>query len=136
MDYIINPWWFYLVQVCDTSKIILFILGLFPFVIGAILWICEYAEMKDSCDNDDCFQYHNCKADYNGSKKRLKVYMCMAILGAVMFTISILLPKEETLIKMQIAKFGTYPNAEKVLEVIDDKTDALIDAIGNEKDNN
>ena len=96
--------------------------------------LCEFAEMKDSCDNDDCFQYHNCEADYNRSKKRLKVYKCMAIFGAVMFTTSILLPKEETLIKMQIAKFGTYSNAEKVLEVIDEKTDALIDAIGSVKE--
>lgn len=35
---------------------------------------------------------------------------------------------------MQIAKFGTYSNAEKVLEVIDEKTDALIDAIGSVKE--
>ena len=134
MDYIINPWWFYLAQVCDTSKIILAILGVIPLVFGAVFWICEYAEMKDSCNNDDCFQYHDCKADYNRSKKQLKLYKCMTIFGAVMLAISILLPKEETLIKMQVAKFGTYPNAEKVLEVIDDKTDALIDAIGSSKE--
>lgn len=134
MDYIINPWWFYATQVCDTSKVLLFVIGVFPFVFGTILGLCQYAEMRDACDNDDCFQYHNCEADHIRDKKRLKLYKYVAIIGAVMLTISILLPTEKTLIKMQVAKLGTYSNAEKVLEVIDEKTDALIDAIGSDKE--
>ena len=134
MDYIINPWWFYLVQVLDTAKILLLFIGIFPFGIGAALWFYKREDMYDACDEDDCRRYYSCKGSYNRDKKQLKLYKYAAIIGAVMISISILLPTEETLIKMQVAKFGTYPNAEKVLEVIDDKTDALIDAIGSNKE--
>ena len=136
MDYIINPWWFYLIQVLGTAKMLLLFIGIIPFGIGAALWFYKREEMYDACDEDDCRLYYSCKESYNRDKKQLKLYKCAAIIGAVMISISILLPTEETLIKMQIAKFGTYPNAEKVLKVIDEKTDALIDAIGNGKDNN
>lgn len=124
MDYIISPWWFYLVQVCGMLREALCVIGAMFLFIGAVLWLWKYFdvyEYKSICDSD---------------KKLLAQSRRICIIGAVVIILGALMPAEDTLIKMQIAKFGTYSNAEKALEVIDEKTDALIDAIGNEKDNN
>ena len=120
MDYIINPWWFYLVQMCGTLIDLFCIIGTLIFAVGAFLWLMNYLEIFER-DSD---------------KKLLARLKYICIIGIVMFVLGTLIPTEDTLIKMQIAKFGTYTNVEKVLNVIDDKTDALIDAIGNGKDNN
>lgn len=122
MDYIINPWWFYLVQVCGTVKFVLFCFGFILFGAGVILLILTVNDIYDWGVFD--------KYD----KEILKLLKRAVIVGAAMLTIGILLPSEETLIKMQVAKFGTHSNAEKVLKVIDKKTDALIDAIGSVKE--
>lgn len=122
MDYIINPWWFYFVQVCGTLIDLFCIIGALIFIFGVTLWLINYFvlyEDKSTCDSD---------------RKCLARFKHIYIIGAVMFIIGTLIPTEDTLIKMQIAKFGTYSNAEKVLNVIDEKTDALIDAIGNNKE--
>ena len=121
MDYIISPWWFYLVQVCGTLGLLLGLIGALMFFGGAALWLVKYFdvyEYKSICDSD---------------KKWFAQSRRICIIGAVVIILSALMPAEDTLIKMQIAKFGTYSNAEKVLEVIDEKTDALIDAIGSSK---
>ena len=122
MDYIISPWWFYLVQVCGTLGLLLGLIGALMFFGGAALWLVKYFdvyEYKSICDSD---------------KKWFAQSRRICIIGAVVIILSALMPAEDTLIKMQIAKFGTYSNAEKVLEVIDEKTDALIDAIGSVKE--
>lgn len=114
MDYIINPWWFYLVQICGTLIDLFCIIGALIFTAGATLWLMNYLDFFGR-DSD---------------KKLLTRLKCVCIIGAIMFILGTLIPTEDTLIKMQIAKFGTYSNAEKVLNVIDEKTDALIKAIG------
>ena len=124
MDYIISPWWFYLAQVCGTLGVLLGLIGALMFFGGAVLWLWlvkyfDVYEYKSICDSD---------------KRLLTRFKRICIIGAIEMIIGALTPTEETLIKMQIAKFGTYSNAEKVLEVIDKKTDALIDAIGSVKE--
>lgn len=122
MDYIISPWWFYLAQVCGRLGLLLGLIGSLMFFGGAALWLVKYFDVyedKSICDSD---------------KKLLAQSRRICIIGAVVIILSLLTPAKDTLIKMQIAKFGTYSNAEKVLEVIDEKTDALIDAIESVKE--
>ena len=122
MDYIISPWWLYLVQVCGRLGPLLALIGALMFFGGAALWLVKYfdvCEDKSICDSE---------------KRLLTRFKRICIIGAVVIILGALTPTEDTLVKMQIAKFGTYSNAEKVLEVIDDKTDALIDAIGSRKE--
>lgn len=118
MDYIINPWWFYLVQVCGTLGLHLRLIGKLMFFGGVTLWVVKYIYVLDDepiCDSD---------------KRLLTRFKRICIIGVIVFILGALIPTKDTLIKMQIAKFGTYSNAEKVLNVIDEKTDALIKAIG------
>ena len=75
-----------------------------------------------------------CHIDDEAISKWKKNSIRAIICGFICLIVSIAIPTSETLIRMQIARFGTYSNAEKVLEVIDEKTDALIDAIGSVKE--
>lgn len=124
MDYIINPWWFYFVQVSGTLKFMFYLVGMIILFTGAVLLVAKCVDIyydDSTCDLDKIF---------------LTRFKRVCVIGAVIFILGALIPTKDTLIKMQIAKFGTYSNAEKVLNVIDEKTDALIKAIGNGKDNN
>ena len=117
MDYIINPWWFYFVQVSGTFKSMFYIAGMIIIFIGTVLLVAKCVDIyydDSTCDLDKIF---------------LTRFKRVCIIGAIIFILGALIPTKDTFIKMQIAKFGTYSNAEKVLKVIDEKTDALIDAI-------
>lgn len=124
MDYIINPWWFYFVQVSGTLKFMFYLVGMIILFTGAVLLVAKYVDIYFG------------NSTYDSEKIFLTRSKRVCIIGAIMFILGTLIPTEDTLIKMKIAKFGTYDNAEKVLNVIDEKTDALIKAIGNGKDNN
>ena len=121
MDYIINPWWFYFVQGSGTFKYMFYLCGTIILFIGTVLLVGKCVDIyydDSTCDLDKIF---------------LTRFKRVCIIGAVIFILGALIPTKDTLIKMQIAKFGTYSNAEKVLNVIDEKTDALIKAIGSNK---
>ena len=122
MDYIISPWWFYLVQICDGLIVFANVCGFIAISVGILIIPMLYIG--------------GCHIDDEATSKRKKNCIRAIICGFICFIVGIAIPTSETLIRMQIAKFGTYSNAEKVLNVIDEKTDALIDAIGNGKDNN
>lgn len=120
MDYIINPWWFYLLQICDELIDFINVCGFIAFSVGVLIITLLYID--GGCHVDD-------KTTSKWKKNSIRAIIC----GFICFIVSMAIPTSETLIKMQIAKFGTYSNAEKVLNVIDEKTDALIDAIGSSK---
>lgn len=120
MDYIINPWWFYLVQICDGLIDFANLCGFIAISVGILIIVMLYID-------------GGCHIEAEAMSKWKKNSIRAIICGFICFIISIAIPTSETLIRMQIAKFGTYSNAEKVLNVIDEKTDALIEAIGSSK---
>lgn len=120
MDYIISPWWFYAMQVCSGLRIAFVIIGGTALFAGVVLYLATTIGMYGEPDEDE--------------KRMLNLSKRAAIIGMILTLIAVFTPSTKTLIKMQVAKFGTYSNAEKVLDVIDDKTDALIDAIGSDKE--
>lgn len=120
MEYIINPMWFYWLQICDGLSDIIMALGLFATIGGIAIVVGVF--MDDGCFLDD-------EAIPKWKKNSVRAIIC----GIICAIVSIAIPTSETLIKMQIAKFGTKDNVEVVLQTIDDKTDKLIEAIGKDK---
>lgn len=115
MEYVINPMWFYWLQVCDVVRIVI------PCVaIGGAFIIGMISSYEYDCTDITLEQF----------RKKLKSAIAIALIGAMAV---IFIPSQKTLIKMQIAKFGTKDNVEVVLQTIDDKTDKLIEAIGKDK---
>lgn len=122
-EYIINPSWFYWISVASAVKIGAVIVGFLALV---ILFICliDYSFNKDMIGFGAKY-----KAECESDKKVGKI---MAIVCGVMLIIAILVPSRETLIQMKLAELGTYDNANKAIEMIQDATDYILDHIKGE----
>lgn len=116
-DYIINPSWFYWISVCEGAKILCYTIGVLCAA-GVIIGTMSY--FVDKGFNDDTAELG----------KKWAVRFGVAVIVAVL--IGTLIPSKETLIQMKLAELGTYDNANKVIEIIQDATDYILDRIGEE----
>ena len=115
MNYIINPIWFYWLNIADglhIISIITLIIGAVGSFIAAIFYF-------------ECLSYGDEDSDFIKAKKILKLFIISAIIGAIGV---IFIPDKNVLIEMQIAKFATYENAEWTLETIKSAVDYIVEA--------
>ena len=118
MDYIINPMWFYWLQVANTVKNIC---GILTIILGvalastAVFYVCMTVFGGDDC-TDEC-------------AKLLKHIKRLAPIFAITMLCVIFVPSKRTLIEMEIAKHATYSNVESVKEQIKDAADYILDRL-------
>lgn len=117
MTYIINPMWFYWVNVVSAIRIIaifIVVFGGMALGIGFILKLgnAEYGERD---------------ADYRAGKCLVKISLVPFI---ICLLLCIFLPNKETLIEMQVAKFATVENTQWTLDAIKSAVDYIVQAIG------
>lgn len=118
MEYVINPMWFYWLQISDGLHVLLLVSGIFALIGGVVIgWVAFDSPFYDE------------EETYKMRKSSVRAIIC----GIICILVSTAIPTNETLIKMQIAKFGTKDNVETVLQTINDKTDKLIEVIGKDK---
>lgn len=110
--YIINPAWFYWVNIADGIKIIMSLLAVVSLVATFISTLISL----DDTDTDT-------------SKNFEKMALKMFIVAMVCIIISLFIPSKETLIEMQIAKYATWENAEWTVDAIKDLADYIANAI-------
>lgn len=116
MKPIINPWWFYLVDVIGSFKIgclVLLVFGVLGF--GATMLL-EYDEVLDESDE----------------VKVIKTLKKMVIVGALVITFDMFLPTKETCYKMMVASQVTEENIQKAEDVIKDSVDYIFEKINKE----
>lgn len=111
--YIVDPMWFYWLQVCG------FLNGAFTFagacgvilflVIGSGVVFFSYDELIEET-----------------AKKIARTVKIGSIISIIALIVGMLIPSEETLIKMEIAKNATYENVEIVMEEITNAADYII----------
>ena len=125
MTPIINPIWFYLMNVCENLvewfAIISVVMGF--IAIGLALIIFLYTSNDNNSTESELFKW---------CTKHLK--RVTAILG-VCIIFSTVIPTEDTLIKMFIAKTVTYENVEDAKQEAVDLVDYIIEKV-NELMNN
>lgn len=115
--YIINPMWFYLVDVLVGLDIVCLLLAIFIGV-GGLFFGGAYIS-----DN------------YIGAEDEpelIKWVKRWAVTTVILILLTILIPSKETMIQMQLAKFGTYENAGKAIEAIQDATDYILEHLKGE----
>lgn len=112
-EYIIDPMWFYWMDVLagfdfafTVSASSISILGLF---LGAYFHN-DYINME--------------KEEKSKVIKWVKIW---AVMTSTLILLSILIPSKETMIQMQLAKFGTYENVWDVIKAIQDATDYILE---------
>lgn len=110
--YIINPTWFYWINIADGIKIIVSLLAVASLV-------ASFLSALISLDDTDTAT----------SKKFEKMALKMFIVAIVCIIISLFIPSKETLIEMQIAKYATWENAEWTADAIKDLVDYIANAI-------
>ena len=112
--YIINPSWFYWVQVVDTLGLIATVFFAISLIGGIIFLVGRWVGVYDY---DDERRFY---------KKVCKIVLPVFIISLLAM---VLIPSKETLIEMQIAKYATYENAAWTVESIKSIVDYIIEAV-------
>ena len=114
MDYIINPSWFYWIEVSDCIK---------GCAIGAavILLIAAIVLAIAAKSDDDFCEYKSANA-----KRKVLIYCLVAL--AVCVAVIIFVPSKQTLIEMMIARTATYDNVSWTVDQIKEVVDYIITA--------
>ena len=123
MTYIINPWFFYFVNLLGSFWTLISIV-LFLAIIGAVgfcvCWLME-AYVSDFFVHDD-----NESPFAKFCKKIIKVSVIVTIISAVLM---VAVPSEETVNKMMISSFITKENVEKIKEETKEGAKEIVDYI-------
>ena len=112
MTPIINPWWFYAMEVCETLKVICSVfsgLGGVAFLVIALLDILDGIHIK------------------------AKYTKLITYLFVVTILLSVLLPSEKTLTKMLIAQNITYERVEIATDTVEQVYNDIMDLIEDEE---
>jgi len=126
MDYIINPTWFYWLQVISGIKIFFTLVSITAGITLIVLLLYgsinymfsrEYPELELS------------KQEYNSFLKVKTMYLPLGIILAISILIEIFIPSRDTLISMMIAKYATYANAQLTVDTIKSAVDYIIKSI-------
>ena len=134
MTYIINPWFFYFVNLLGSFWTLISIV-LFLAIIGAVgfsIWWLMEAYNSDFFVHDDNNEHDNNEHDDNESpfakfcKKIIKVSVIVTIISAVLM---VAVPSEETANKMMISSFITKENIEKAKEGAKEGAKEIVDYI-------
>lgn len=135
MNPIINPMWFYLIDMLDGLS---FIAGLLVFVLIFVLFLSGWGLGYLYLDND-MWEYTR-DDDYDDDrltdiwKNFTKWWKRLFVLLVVLLTLTILVPSEQTIYKMMIATYATGDNIEIVLDKITDGVDYIFDKIDEVKE--
>lgn len=117
MTYVINPWFFYWMQVSDTVREALSVLaclaGVSLFIAVAVKIGCLFGEESDEL-----------------KRNTSRVLKASAILFIPLLLLYSFLPSRDTLLSMQVASLATAENAESALAAVQSAVDYIIEAIG------
>lgn len=116
MNYIINPMWFYWINVMETINCILIggiVVSVAFLIIGSIIYFENYGYGDDDQDK-------------KLGAKFLKITIPFLIVFVLIITF---LPTKSTLIEMQIARYATVENAEWTVETVKSAVDYIIEAM-------
>lgn len=118
-EYIIDPKWFYLVDVIgDFEVALMFICGLSLVVLLVFVGVQAYVI-------DDTFSEEG-KARETA---RLQRIMKLFAIPAVCILLVIFLPSEETMYEMMIAKYITHENISFSVEAVKSAVDYIVEAL-------
>lgn len=115
MNYIINPMWFYWINVADTLRCVAVIV-IIVSVVGAL--VSALVALVNSDWKDD--------GEYQLAIKAFKRMIILLVISCVVFAF---LPSKSTLIEIQIARYATPENAELMVDTIKSAVDYIMQAI-------
>ena len=112
--YIINPSFFYWVNVIQGMSIVVLLFAVMASILCLFGLPIYYGEEVYTDEDKKAFR---------------KIAKKLLILCTVLWIVYILIPSKETLIEMQVAKYVTYENAEWTVENVKQAVDYIINAL-------
>lgn len=131
MSYIINPNWFYWLQLLsDIRSIVIAISALISagFIISIIVSVVYYSagyRYRNQIDEDGEV-WDSDWSNYLLAKKFVKILFPITIVSLIIW---ILIPSKETLISMMIAKYATKENLSITVDGIKSAVDYIVNAM-------
>lgn len=108
---IIDPMWFYWLQVFDLLGTLLVIAGAFVIIIGATIF---YVFLNS----------------YEEDQRKLKYIMiALFVFGIILVVAGIMTPTKETMIQMEIARHVTYESTGTVIQTITNTASDLLEKL-------
>ena len=120
-DYVINPMWFYLLQVVDGVQGVFFVVAILSVIVLIVCGMIAFALYIGDCYEDE-------------SEKIAKCLRPTVLILVVSMLLVVFIPSKQTLIEMEIAKHATYSNVESVKEQIKDAADYILDRLEGDND--
>lgn len=117
MDYIINPWWFYLVSVLSTLHFIA-ICGAVLSVLTCLMLVGCYWDHENNYAHDDTY-----------TNKLIGIAKKLGVVLVVCVTLIIIVPSYATMTKMMIANVLTTENIKSGTDFTQDQIGKLVDKI-------
>ena len=108
---IIDPMWFYWLQVCDTIRWFL--------LIAAIIVLSGCALMAPAL----------CESYGDEHRKFRNIMIAFAVFGLVLIVAGMMIPSKETMIQMEIARHVTYESTESVIQTITNTASYLLEKL-------
>lgn len=115
MDYIINPSWFYWIEVADCIKGCALVAAIILLI--AVIILAIVAKISDDF------------GETKEAKVQRKVLLYCLIGLAVSAAVVIFVPSKRTLIEMMIAQKATYDNVSWTIEQVKEAVDYIVTAI-------
>lgn len=131
MDYIVNPSWFYWLQVISYIQTWVFALAILltlGSVLAIIFTILEYhlgSEWQFDVDEHGI----PTDSDYRLYLLWKKVAKILSPIAIVVIIVSLFIPSKETIISMMIAKYATKENLNMSVDAIKSAVDYIVNAI-------
>lgn len=102
---IIDPMWFYWIQVVDAIKSLLMAISIIGVgIMTGIVIMCIIEEEKEG----------------------LIKYICVTIFFFILLTVALLIPERQTLIQMKAAEYATHENIESIITEIEKTAEKII----------
>ena len=120
MNYIVNPMWFYWIDVLsnlDIACFVFFVVGLIICIISAIIGFVLKTNNEHFGENDE---------DYKAGCMYLKISKKLLPLVIVSLLLTVFIPEKKTLIEILVAKTATIENCELTLDGIKSVVDYIV----------
>lgn len=121
--HIINPWVFYLADICDSAVFVGAISGGILVVVGLCLLAVGIYSIHDGTE-------FNNENEVKTGKQTLKYMRTTLIVAGILIGAAIFIPSKETIYKMMLADVATYENVDLTAESIEEAFDHIIDKLG------
>lgn len=120
--HIINPWVFYLADICDSAALVGAVIGRILIVVGLCILAVGIYSINDGTEYND-------ENEVKSGKQMLKYMKTTLIVAGILIGASIFIPSKETIYKMMLADVATYENVDLTAESIEEAFDHIIDKL-------